>query len=97
MTLPASLEPPGRAFEAVGNGGPRDMVIAGPFGGWSQNPAYGRLGIPLLQTLSGRKRLASPRLRENSTRLGQAFSDGPLAADGQFHKAMGSPSDVCSI
>ena len=28
MTRPASLGPPGRAFEAVGDGGPRDMVVA---------------------------------------------------------------------
>lgn len=51
MTWPASPAPPGRAFEAVGDGGPRDMVTVGPFGGRSQNPAYGRLGVPLCPPL----------------------------------------------
>ena len=33
MTRPASLEPPGRAFETVGDGGPRDMVATAFTGG----------------------------------------------------------------
>jgi len=53
MTWPASPVPPGRAFEAVGDGGPRDMVTADPPGSVTEpglratrDPSFFGPGLP---------------------------------------------------
>ncbi len=44
MTLPASLEPSGRAFEVVGDGDPRDMVVTLPSGSATEPGLQGDWG-----------------------------------------------------